>query len=490
MGRTGDTDRGTSWRGWRNLSIKTKVPLIVMTTSAVALVVACGAFLAYHAVTARRTHARNLRILAEIISAQSAPAVAFGDQKTTREILSTLGAERQIVAAAVYGTGDRRLSGYTSSGMGAEIIPDHPGDDGTRDEGGFLVVVQPILQEDRRIGTVYLRSDASVPRADLNRGILIVVVTLLLSSLTALLLSLNLGRFIVLPILNLARTVRHVSDAEDYSVRAVPHGRDETGQLILGFNKMLSRIEEHDDALRKNVEEIETLNRTLEERQRELGTYHDLVTHDVTNFAGTLMVIVQHLMSGAAGPLDDRQRQLIQRANRQIFQLNRLAENAKTLVRLREKGLPPFGPPVVLQGLLQQVVETVRSVHFDRSCRFRIDCPETLRIPGLPLMENILLNVLDNAVRHSAPGDVAVEIGARPENGAVEIAVRGGKPVEPDLLSRIFERYERGPQSKGGGLGLSVVREILQRSGGAVRAGEARTAEGPVFEITLRIPKP
>ena len=484
MARSGETSR----RGWRNLSIKTKVPLIVMTTSAVALVVACGSFLAYHGVTARRAHVRDLRILTEIISAQSAPAVAFGDQKSATEILATLRAEPQVVAAAVYGTGDRLLGRYTPKE--STSIPDHPGDDGERTEGDFIVVAHPVLQEGRRIGTVYLRSDFSAARAELNRGLLIVGAALLLASLTALLLSLNLGRFIVLPILHLARTMKRVSEEKDFSVRAAPHGQDETGQLISGFNEMLSRIEERDDALRKNVAEIETLNRTLEERQRELGTYHDLVTHDVTNFAGTLQVIVQHLMSGAAGPLDERQRKLIQRANRQIFQLNRLAENARTLVRLREKGLPPLGPAVVLHGILQQVAETVRSVHFDRTCRFQIECPETLEITGLPLMENILLNILDNAVRHSNPGDVTVKIGARQENGAVEIAVRGGNPVAPDLLSRIFERYERGPESKGGGLGLSVVREILQRSGGTVQAGTAETPEGPVFEITLRIPKP
>ena len=122
---------------------------------------------------------------------------------------------------------------------------------------------------------------------------------------------------------------------------------------------MILRIQQREESLRLTHEE-------LQERQDELSTYHDLVTHDVTNFAGTLQVIIRHLLSGNEGSLGQKQEELLKRANRQIFQLNRLADNAKTLVRLHEKGLPSFDERIQLKYILDRVVETVRSVHFDR----------------------------------------------------------------------------------------------------------------------------
>jgi PAS domain S-box-containing protein len=257
-----------------------------------------------------------------------------------------------------------------------------------------------------------------------------------------------------------------------------------------GFIRDITERKRADALLANHVSEIERLNATLQEQKAELSTYHGLVTHDVSNFCATLQGIVERLLLEADGPLGGKQVELIRRANRQSFEMNRLVENAKLLSRLREKGLPPQAERVSVQGALQRVIDLVRSVHFDRPFRVEMEGPEGLSVAGVPFVENIFLNIIDNAVRHSSRDQSPViRIRSGAQDGHVEVTIRGGTAVEGDLLARVFDRYVRGPHSTGTGLGLALIREIVERSGGKVEARNAEEGDEPVFEIALQLPK-
>jgi two-component system sensor histidine kinase PrrB len=68
--------------------------------------------------------------------------------------------------------------------------------------------------------------------------------------------------------------------------------------------------------------------------------------------------------------------------------------------------------------------------------------------------------------------------------------LRGGAPSDTELRSRLFERYSRGPHSTGAGLGLTVVREIVERAGGKLTVANASNGDGTEsFEVTLDLPE-
>jgi signal transduction histidine kinase len=469
----------------KHLSIRKKLPLIVMFSSGVSLLLACGVFLFYDQANARRTLERDLSVLAEIVSAQSAAAVAFDDRKAAEEIISALAAERQVVFAAVIAADGRPLALHPRG---------HPPPpprlrDGLHYEGDELVLARPIVQERRRIGTFYARSDLGEVRSHFKQAVGVVLLILAASTIAALALSFKLGAMITRPVLNLAETMRTVSAAGNYDLRAAPAGRDEVGRLIEGFNEMLSQIRARDAALEGKVREVTETQGRLSVQRAELGTYHDLVTHDVTNFAGTLMIIVERLLSRRDGELVPKQQELLRRANRQIFKLNQLSANAKTLARLREKGLPPVGGPVRLAPLLGHVIETVRAVHFDRAFEARVECAEPIQIADIPFIENVFMNLVDNALCHT-PLETApvLRVLARQRDHEVSVWVRGGKPSDEASRGRLFDRYVRGPHSTGAGLGLFVVRAIVERAGGRVALGTAGEPEGAVFEVALTLP--
>jgi K+-sensing histidine kinase KdpD len=237
-----------------------------------------------------------------------------------------------------------------------------------------------------------------------------------------------------------------------------------------------------DEAREQSLEE-------LREAQTELKAYHDLVTHDVTNHAGALTGILDYVLKSADATLGAELRGLLRRAKRQVFQLTQLAQNAKTLSRIREKGLAPAGSPVRLRERMESMVETVRDAHFDRPLQAEMTCPAELQVQGIPFLDNIFLNLFDNIVRHT-PGTRGprVRIVAAPEGDRVRVIIRGGAPPDEELLAHLFERYRPGGRSSGSGMGLALIREIVARAGGDVRVGLAGEPEGEVFEVVVTLP--
>ena len=87
---------------FRNQPIKRKLMTVILLTSGVVLLLACGAFLTYDLLTFRQTMVRNLSTLAQVVAANSTAAVAFDNRTDATEVLSALSAERHIVAAGLY----------------------------------------------------------------------------------------------------------------------------------------------------------------------------------------------------------------------------------------------------------------------------------------------------------------------------------------------------------------------------------------------------
>jgi signal transduction histidine kinase len=101
-------------------------------------------------------------------------------------------------------------------------------------------------------------------------------------------------------------------------------------------------------------------------------------------------------------------------------------------------------------------------------------------------LEQALQNLVANALRYT-PNEGRISLGAVRENGGVRITVRDNGPgVPPDQLSLVFDRFYKVDASRkaagGSGLGLSIVKAIVERHGGTIAA---RNDEGAVFDIGL-----
>jgi signal transduction histidine kinase len=111
-------------------------------------------------------------------------------------------------------------------------------------------------------------------------------------------------------------------------------------------------------------------------------------------------------------------------------------------------------------------------------------------------LEQALQNVASNALRHTPDGG-RVELGAEPAGAHVRITIRDTGPgIPPAHLPHIFDRFYKADQARtatstasGSGLGLSIVRAIVERHGGSVSAANAADG-GAIFEILLPAERP
>jgi len=102
-------------------------------------------------------------------------------------------------------------------------------------------------------------------------------------------------------------------------------------------------------------------------------------------------------------------------------------------------------------------------------------------------LHRLVLNLLENAVRHTPPG-TSVQASTEARDGAAVVVVQDSGPgVPPELASRVFERFVRGGRDggKGSGLGLAIVRSVAQSHGGTVVLETPQTGTGTRFVIRI-----
>ncbi len=238
-----------------DLPIKRKlVGVIVLTCMAVLGLTSC-VLLAYELYSYKRTTERSLSTIADIIAANSSAVLIYDDEKLAAEILSGLRAEPEIAAAALYDRLGRRYVTYPANWPTGEF-PVAPGRDGVQFKLRHITLFKPVIEGQTRVGTVYLQGDLNGMYRRLGVYGLVLLAVLGASVLLAFFLSTFFQRLISLPILDLAKTARLVSENKDYSVRAVKVSNDEIGGFTDAFNSMLNQIQASHSALRASEEQL------------------------------------------------------------------------------------------------------------------------------------------------------------------------------------------------------------------------------------------
>ncbi|HWM69822.1 MAG TPA: HAMP domain-containing sensor histidine kinase [Steroidobacteraceae bacterium] len=178
---------------------------------------------------------------------------------------------------------------------------------------------------------------------------------------------------------------------------------------------------------------------------------------------------------------------------RQVRQMTRLVDDLLDVSRLTQARLVLTCKRVDLRTVLRDAVDTLDAEISHKQQRFTISMPDApvwcQADPGR--LEQVFVNLIANASRYTdAGGELAVWMHLR-ENQAVIRIRDSGIGIAPEVLPHVFDLFEQGspadPRSAAGlGVGLAVVRDLVELHGGTVTAASAGTGRGSEFAVLLR----
>ncbi len=335
--------------------------------------------------------------------------------------------------------------------------------------------------------------EASPPR-NLLRGLAIfgaaTIAVLLGASLFAIgsaaLVGYVLSRRLVRRLERLGGAVEALADG-NLSRRAEAGPNDEVGQLARRLNAMADRLEQTVAELDKSGREAEQA--LAAKRELVANVSHELRTPlaSISGHAESLLLLGDKVDDG-------RRVESLEVLHREARQLSRLVDDLFLLSTAESGGLPLSIRPVEIGPLLDEIAATFKPLARQTRQITLVAAAE----PELPAVlgdreriVQVLSNLVRNALRYTPEGGL-VSIRASVDGPLVRIVVEDtGIGVPPERLARIFDRFYRGDdardrESGGAGLGLAIVRELVEAMGGTV-AAESVPGEGSRFSFTLPI---
>lgn len=272
--------------------------------------------------------------------------------------------------------------------------------------------------------------------------------------------------------------------AGDYAARSPVEGEDEVAQLQADFNAMAADLEKSIAALET---ERDTVAGLLDARRQLIAS----VSHDLRTPAATLRSTLESALDrwDEDGPPPELEGDMTVMLG-EVERLQKLIDDLFLLSRAEVGQLTLRLEPVDAGQVARQVVSAAAPLAWGSG---RVEVAADLP-PDLPAVRadadrlaQALHNLVHNAVRHTPPGGIVV-VGARVEPHTLSLTVRDtGEGIAPDDLPRIWERfYKVEHHSAGAGLGLSIVKELVELMGGEV-AVESTPGAGSCF--ALRLPR-
>jgi signal transduction histidine kinase len=200
------------------------------------------------------------------------------------------------------------------------------------------------------------------------------------------------------------------------------------------------------------------------------------VAHELRTPLAILQGRIEGLLDGVYPRDDARLGELLAETQH----LSRLVEDLRTIANAEA-------------GALELRLENTDLAELIRDAAAAIDRPITLDVPDdLPFIDvdpvrirEVLLNLLSNAAQHAAEGAVSLSAEARAREMVIRVRDHG-PGIPADQLPRLFERFQKGRDSHGSGLGLSIARKLVVAHGGAI---DVESAEGIGTTFTITLPR-
>ena len=216
-----------------------------------------------------------------------------------------------------------------------------------------------------------------------------------------------------------------------------------------------------------------------------------IAVHNMGSPVGAVTMFLQNLREGLAGPLNEKQEGWVDRALSRLDGLSSFLVDLRVLATLEAGRFEEEMSAVDASPLLAELVEEYRDIAAGRRQTLELEAPEGLMVWGNErLLREAVVNYITNAIKYTQEGG-SIRVYGKRAGDVVRVTVADDGPgIAPEDQSRLFAEFQRLARPDdtdaptGSGLGLSIVRRVVEAHGGSVGL-ESRPGEGSRFYLDL-----
>jgi len=262
------------------------------------------------------------------------------------------------------------------------------------------------------------------------------------------------------------------------------------GSLVVGLFALLAiRTVRGERSKRRYLEDANQQLKMLEEAKSD---FVDMVAHQLRGPLGTIRAASSMLASGDFGSLSEKaakaSSQIQDTATRLVSLSDTFLNSSRLEVGAYQSVRVPTDVRREIKGIMQEMASAAEAKGLELKCEVCAECPQRVSLDR-EVLENVLFNLVDNAVKYTAKGSVIIRCKKDDEFVYLEVADTG-PGLTPEECRDLFKKFHRGKlgrmhQSDGTGLGLYVVKRLAEAVGGDVDVFCPGPGLGTTFKVKM-----